>query len=139
MISKQPLEITVEITSQVEDEVLQTYRRLRSPYKVARELGYGPSIVWEIIERNQDTAALPTQRYDGNGRPDMEQFLVKRMKVTAEGWNNEDEAVAGARARFCAGTHTMTTGRDGPWLLLYSIPLKKPIEARPDYFKMRSY
>lgn len=124
---------------EVVDEVLQSYRRLRSPYKVARELGYAPVLVWQIIELHADTLTLPVERWDGRGRPELEQHLVAKMKPGASSWDNAIPEIAEARRRFEAGTHTMATGRDGRWLLLYSIPLRKPQPARPDFFKNRSY
>ena len=129
----------MEPTPEIVEEVLNSYRRLRSPYKVARECGYEPRVVWSIIDQHADTVALPQERFGGEGRPEMHIYLVARMKPGASGWDNEDGSIALARQRYCDGTHDMATGRDGRWLLLYSIPLKKAISARPDFFKNRSY
>lgn len=126
-------------TPEVVEEVLRCYRRLRSPYKVARELGYSPVVVWQIIEQNADTLTLPVERWAGQGRPELAPYLVARMKPGGSSWDNTDPKIAEARARYEAGTHTLVTGRDGRWLLLYSIPLRKPQPARPDFFKLRSY
>lgn len=129
----------MEATPEVIAEVLGSYRRLRSPYKVARECGYEPRLVWEIVDGYADTLTISQERWGGQGSPEMLQYLAARLKLGSISWDNADPDVARARARFEAGTHTMATGRDGGWLLLYSIPLKKPIAARPDFFKNRSY
>lgn len=119
-------------------EVLIAYRRLRSPYKVARALGYATRDVWEIIEANEHRLSAPPERHGGEGPENVRKWLIARTKPS-DGWKNDDPDVALARQRFCDGTHTMVTGRDGGWLLLYSIPLKTPVAPRPDYFKPRSF
>ena len=129
----------MEATPEIVEEVLNSYRRLRSPYKVARECGYEPRVVWAIIDQHADTVALPQERFGGQGRPELEAFLVARIKPGGTSWDNDDVDIARARQRFCDGTHDLATGRDGRWLLLYSIPLKKVVPARPDFFKNRSY
>ena len=126
-------------TPEIIAEVLASYRRLRSPYKVSRECGYDPRMVWAIIDQHAETLSLPQERFGGQGRPDLEAFLVAKIKPGSGGWDNTDPAIAAARQRYCDGTHDMATGRDGGWLLLYSIPLKKTLTARPDFFKNRSY
>ena len=129
----------MEITPEIVAEVLSSYRRLRSPYKVARECGYEPRLVWDIIDKHAETLSTSPERWGGQGNPEILPYLMARIKPGSLSWDNEDPSVALTRSRFEKGTHTMATGRDGGWLLLYSIPLKKPIGARPDFFKNRSY
>jgi hypothetical protein len=124
---------------QVIEEILQSYRRLRSPYKVARECGYTPRMVWEVLDKYQDTITLPRERFGGEGRPEIQKWLVARIKPSPAGWDNDDPKIKEARQRVVDGTHTMATGRDGAWLLLYSIPLAQPGGVQPDVFKIRSY
>jgi hypothetical protein len=73
------------------------------------------------------------EQYGGYGRPELREFLVGRKRAH-EVWDNNDPVIAQARAHYELGTCDMCTGRDGDWLLLYSIPNKK-LKPRPDYFQ----
>lgn len=116
-------------------EVLETYKSTRnSPFKTARLCGINVAQVFEIVDANQDKVAEATERFGGKGRPEMEPYLVARRKVTDREWDNSLPEIVQARADYEAGTHTMATGRDGSWLLLYSIPLRRRVEAQPGYF-----
>lgn len=50
-------------------------------------------------------------------------------------WREEDrKVIADARKRYDAGTHLMTTGRDGQWIILYSWKLRKPVTPQPYFY-----
>ncbi len=114
------------------DDVLAEYRVTRSPYRVARSLGIKPDVVIDIIEANRERLSPRQEQFGGLGRPELVEFTVARKRADAS-WNNEDPAVAAARAAYEAGTVDMCTGRDGNWLILYAIPRKKPA-PRVGYF-----
>lgn len=115
-------------------EVLDLYRRLRSPFRVSSALRMDVKDVWNIIEENQDKLAARPNRYDGNGRPDLAVYAVARRKVTDDGWDNDSAEIRQAREDYEAGTHDLATARDGAWLILYAFPQKK-VTPRPGYFK----
>lgn len=115
-------------------EVLYEWTRLkRSPYKVAAAVGIGVREVLTIIDDHGHTISEIVERHDGEGRPELREFVVARKLVT-ERWDNDSAEVAKARWDYEAGLIEMATGRDGRWLLLYAFPRKRPA-PRPDYFK----
>lgn len=116
------------------EDVLLEYKRTRSPFRTANLTGLEVSVVWGIIEEHTEKLSAYPERNGGFGRPELEQHIVVRRKVTTREWDNTDPAVAKARADYEAGTHEMATGRDGGWLILYSIPRKR-VQPRPNYFK----
>lgn len=123
-----------------EVEVLALYQKLRSPFKVANKLGLGTRAVLEILSNNPVAASLGTvsacvERYGGQGRPELVEYLVARKHPTGL-WDNAEPAIRAARRAYEAGTHELTTGRDGDWLLLYSIPRKKAVKGRSNYFSV---
>ncbi|WP_037500788.1 hypothetical protein [Sphingomonas jaspsi] len=122
------------LTPEQKAEVIAEYRRVRSPYKVANNLGFDVKDVWEVIDENPDAAVQNVERWGGEGRPDLRPFFVASSRC-ADRWDNEEPGVALARERFCAGTHTMATHRDGSVKFLCSIPLRKKVAAQPDYFR----
>ena len=126
---------TVVLTPEIVDEIIYEYKRTRSPFKTARLVGVSATDVWEVIEHNSDRLAVRSENFGGFGNPAMRQFIVARRMITQDrSWDNDAEAIATARAAYEAGTHNMATGRDGDWLLLYSIPNKRLV-PRPNYFK----
>lgn len=116
------------------EEIIRELTRLRSPSKVARKTGYA---LTDILPIADELAGQPRnvreETFGGYGRPELRDNLVARKRAH-ETWDNTDPAIAAARDAYEAGTHDMATGRDGDWLLLYSVPLKKPV-PRPDYFR----
>lgn len=122
------------LTPEQEDEVIAEYRRVRSPFKVAKHLGFDVKDVWLVIDANPDAAVQNVERWEGEGRPDLRPFFVAQARC-ADRWDNDESGVALARERFCAGTHTLATHRDGPTKFLCSIPLRRSVPAQPDYFK----
>lgn len=122
------------LTPEQQAEVLAEYRRVRSPYKVANNLGFDVKDVWSVIDDNPDAAVQNREHSGGQGRPDLRKYFVASTRC-AERWDNEEEGVALARARVCAGTHTMATHRDGGTKFLLSIPLRQRVPPQPDYFK----
>jgi len=127
--------VSKALTPEVIEDIIQVYKRTRSPFKTATETGVDVADVWKVVDENKDRMSVFEERYGGRGRPDLQDFLVASRRAGDREWDNEDAGVAAARARYEAGTHTMATGRDGQWLLLYSIPLKWPSDPRPNYFR----
>ena len=122
------------LTPEQEAEVIAEYRRVRSPYKVANNLGFDVKEVWAVIDANPDAAVQNREHSGGKGRPDLQRYIVASAKA-GERWDNDDPSIVLARQKFCAGTHTMATHRDGSMKFLLSIPLRWPAPAQPDYFK----
>lgn len=122
------------LTPEQQADVIDEYRRTRSPFKVATTLDLNVADVWAIIDANPDAAVQNREHSGGEGREDIRRFFVASARAS-ERWDNDEPGVALARERVCAGTHTMATHRDGSTKFLCSIPLKRRLPANPDYFK----
>lgn len=122
------------LTPEQKAEVLAEYRRVRSPFKVAKNLGFSVSDVWDVIDENPDAVFANAEHSGGQGRDDLRAYFVAQTRCS-ERWDLDDPGVILARDRVCAGTHTMATHRDGQVKFLCSIPLKKKVPPQPDYFK----
>lgn len=125
------------ITPEVRDEIVRVYAQTRrSPFKTARLVGVSISDVFTVVNDDNDRADLASERYGGFGRPDVQPFIVARRTVKDRQWDNKLPEIIKARAEYEAGTHEMATGRDGQWLILYSIPRVKPVRGRKNYFQL---
>lgn len=122
-----------------EAEILRLHRanpKRFSPFKASNSTGLPLEVVFEIIENNKESLARTGERFGGFGRPDIQKHLVARRRAMGEPWDNKDDNIANARAAFEAGTHILATGRDGPWLLLYSFPRTGRARPQPSYFSV---
>jgi hypothetical protein len=124
----------MSLTPEIEAEIVAKYRQTRSPFKTAHAVGVDVAQVFAVIDNNSDQLTPIQERHGGMGRPEMQQFIVARRRSSVTEWNNEDEKIAAAREDFETGTHIMATGRDGAWLILYSIPRKGRPDPMPGYF-----
>lgn len=125
-----------QITPEVEAEVIDVFKRTRgSPFKTATETGVDVKDVWDIVDRNKDKISAFEERHGGQGRPELQRYLAATRRAGDRGWDLENAGVVRARANLELGTHIMATGRDGQWLLLYSIPRKGPRDPKPGYFQ----
>lgn len=119
---------------ELKEEIKIELWKHRSPSKVARNLGIS---IRKVLEVDQELSGHPRivreERHDGLGRPELRQFTVARKRAMAV-WDASDPKIIAAREAYEAGTHDMATGRDGDWLILYSIPVRKT-NPRPSYFK----
>lgn len=124
----------MNLSPEIIAEVLQVFRQTRSPFKTSDKTGVPIKKVFDLIEANKEQLAAARERHGGEGRPELRAFIVARRKVTQLGWDNKAQVIAQAREDFEAGTHLLATGRDGGWLILYSIPRQGKPEPKPDYF-----
>lgn len=124
------------MADQLKTDILEEYAKHGSLFRTARNLKVEVIYVKQIVDAQPSEVApdLSECRWDGFGDPEKADFLVARMPAT-EVWDNTIPEVAEARQRFEEGTHNMATGRDGPYILLYSFPrhTKRP---QPNYFSL---
>jgi len=121
-------------SSELRNEIIAELRKVRAPSKVARNLGIDIRLVLPIADDLSGTPrVLREEQFGGFGRPELRDFIAGRKRAH-ETWDNEEPTIAEARANYEAGTHDMATGRDGDWLILYSIPQRR-VTPRPDYFQ----
>jgi hypothetical protein len=123
----------IELTPDIRDEILRDLRKTRAPARTSKNTGYAIRLVLQVQEEDNHPRPFREEKYGGLGRPELQGFTVARKRPW-ELWDNNSEAVFAARAQYEAGTHEMTTGRDGDWLILYSIPRKKIAPHRMGYF-----
>ncbi len=123
------------LSDEVIEDILTEFRRTRSPFKAAVACGVDVAVVWDLLGENPDRMSVYVERFGGRGRPELEPYLVAARRAGDRGWDNEDRGIVVARAALEAGTHIMVTGRDGQWLLLYSIPRRGARDPRPNYFQ----
>lgn len=126
--------VVSKVTPEVEAEIVAALKRTKSPFRVASKVGVSVNEVMRILELNEDKLTDIPERHGGLGREDLREFTVARRLASETGWNNSDPKIAQARDDYEAGTHIMTTGRDGAYLILYSIPRKGRPDPNPDYF-----
>jgi hypothetical protein len=120
--------------SDLDKDILEEYSKHHSLFKTARKFDVQVDYVSELV-KSQKVEELPdvsTCSFEGFGDPNKKKFLVAR-NLAKESWDNGRPEVADARAKYEAGTHDMATGRDGPWLLLYSFP-RAVARPHPNYF-----
>ena len=123
------------LTPEIVTEILQQYKLTRSPFKVSTKVGVSIGEVFEVIENYEDRLATVPERHGGGGRPELRPYIVAKRKASDSSWENSNDAIKLARANYEAGTHIMVTGRDGGWLIMYSIPRKGRRDPLPEYFQ----
>lgn len=116
-------------------EILDEYKRTKSPFKVAQMYSLDVKRVWEIIEANQDYLKSPPEKFGGKGPPELRDHIVARRRIRGPKWDNDEPAIALARDMYEQGRVELCSGRDGSWEILYAIPRKK-IKPRPGYWKV---
>ncbi len=126
------------LSQEITDDILFHYKRTRSPFKVAKLVGLDTAVVWAVVDEHSDKLSAFPERNGGFGRPELTKYMVARRRVASNKWENDDAAIASARQAYEDGTHDMSTARDGGWLILYSMPLKRK-NPRPSYFKPESF
>ena len=128
------------ILDDVIEDIMFEYKRTRSPHKAARALGLSIDYVWGVIDDNKeyydDEASSHKETYGGRGPPALRKYVAGRTRAGTP-WDNNSLPIQQARAAYEAGTHDMATGRDGKWLILYSIPLASKM-PRPNYFQLEA-
>lgn len=122
------------ITPEIIEDTLRHYKQTRSPFKTATKVGITVTEVLQIVDSQQDKLSSVQERHGGFGRPALQPFIVARRRALDREWDNGDTKVALARENYEAGTHIMATGRDGSWLILYSVPRRGRPDPMPDYF-----
>lgn len=120
---------------EIRKEIIDELRKVRAPAKVSRSLGVDLKLVLQVSDEIGGLSYFShEEKHDGDGRPELVKYTVAKKRAY-QVWDNEDKAIEKARADYEAGTHEMCTGRDGSWLILYSIPRQKA-SPRPNYFAL---
>lgn len=121
--------------SDLANDVREEYGKHGSLFKTAKKFNVTVEYVHDIVGTApiEEAPDISTCTWDGFGDPEKKKYLAAR-NLAKTSWDNGRPEVAAARAKFEAGTHTLAIGRDGPWLLMYVIPLAV-VKPRPNYFQ----
>jgi len=125
----------VTVDADLENKILITHAKTRSPFKTANICETELSIVFEVLKKNKQNGGAAPERFGGKGRPELEPFTVARRRANETGWDNTDKDIAEARSEYAAGRVELATGRDGAWLILYAFPRRRLAKGREDCFK----
>lgn len=110
-----------------------------SPIKVAHKFGVPVGLVRFIINETPNPNTEFTKlSEDGWGRPALRRFILTRKPV-GESWPKADEEnLQKHRELYDAGLVEMCQGRDGDFIIQYSMPRRKPASRRHPWFKRES-
>ena len=114
-------------------DVQEEFSKSRSYFRVAKALGIGMAKVKAILADNTPVIERRKALFNGQGRPELRQYIVAIRHSDTPEWDNTSEEISEARSAYEAGTHEMCTGYDGDYTILYSIPRSIP-QPRPGYF-----
>ena len=93
--------------------------------KIANRMGWQLSRTkyWlKVLEKENLEEAVFTEKHGGYGRPEMRCYIVARRHVNKTWARQDSQAIEQARRLYDEGKSEMATGRDGRWIILYSIP-----------------
>lgn len=125
-------------TFRITETLLETLKqelkspKAQTPVRIANQFGVPVSLVRFISEElPTGTSKFEQHSEDGFGRAELRQYIVAR-KLAAGQWAREDqEAIDKARQDYDDGKSEMVQGRDGDFVIQYSIPRRR--QARRDY------
>lgn len=120
--------------SELDKDVREEYAKHSSLFKTAKALKVTIDYVISVVggDKVEELPDDSTCKFEGYGDPEKQKYFVARS-LAKDVWDNSRPEVAEARDKFEAGTHNMATGRDGPWVILYSFP-QAVVTPRPNYF-----
>lgn len=89
--------------------------------EIAAVLGLEPSSLKD--ETVMESIAVAMTPPEDLGRESMRNYIISVKHADSPTWPaSDEEKINNARAALARGTHTMCTGRDRGWFILYSIP-----------------
>lgn len=111
-----------------EKKILEMIGRGKRPTQIAEQLVVPLSDVIDVLKGRGVTGSREI------GRVELRPYIVAST-VAGQAWGDKDrKAIQSARMRYDQGLDEMCTGRDGPLLILYSIPRQKRAEPRSYFF-----
>lgn len=125
------------IDPELKDRILETLLHNGGDYIAAAKTLAVPShlVSWVDITENRKF----NHTAEGRGPKHLHKYIVAiRSLYTHEGWDNNDPAIKKARKDYDDGLVEMATGRDGTFIILYSIPLRVRDRRRKPYFSAPS-
>lgn len=128
----------------IQNRVREAYRANGGNlHQVAQELGLPLTDcrqafpVQPVLTRSFDDEPQPNRDKNGHlevGRKSLRPKIVA-VRLATSWWRPEDrDAIRNARKSYDAGTHILTTGRDGQWIVLYAIKRRKPVAPQSYFF-----
>jgi hypothetical protein len=106
--------------------------KTKNPYHLADQLDITVREARNMLRKEPEYLA-------GWGRPSMHPYIISRRSVTWAKWPAEDaQRLYEHRKLHDEGKMTMCQGRDGEWIIQYSIPNDMPVR-RDTYFFSGDY
>lgn len=132
--SSEGFRVTETLVNDIRRELESTKLRI-SPVKIATRYGVPIPLVRFIMqEMPSPNTAFTKHSTDGWGKDSLRPFLIAR-KIAGEAWpSSYDSNIEAARDQYDAGVTEMFQGRDGDFILLYSMPRKRPANRICPYF-----
>lgn len=124
------------ITQTLIDELQRELQGNRpNPVKIAARYGVPAGLVRFIMQESPSpNTEFVKHSTDGWGKKELRPWLVSR-KASGDAWPEADkEKIEKAREAYDDGITEMCQGRDGDFILLYSIPRKRPVKRIYRYF-----
>lgn len=129
------------MNSDTVDKVRASYRKHGGNLTlVAKELGISADVCRQAFPQTLAGREVedPHPGFDKNGEPAVGRKSMRRHIISVRhcqaNWPERDRAViTRSRRQYDAGTHVMTQGRDGQWIIQYAYKRRKPI-APFNYF-----
>lgn len=111
-----------------EARILQLLEETRHPYRIQEEVQVTLSQVRKVMKDNP--VELP-----GWGRLSLQPYIISRRGIWAGDWPSEDRGrILEHRRLHDQGRTTMCQGRDGQFILQYSIPTQRPVRRNPYFY-----
>jgi hypothetical protein len=103
----------------------------RNPHEIARRLKITVEKARESLS-NEDLTYLP-----GWGKVALQKYILDRRHCMWAQWTAQD-LIHVHRRMHDRGEITLCHGRDGDWILLYAMPVRKKVSREP-YFTRSEY
>lgn len=115
------------------DELKEIYEECGGDLtKVAERLGLSIADLAQQVSPAATPAPRRRKPPTDLGKESMRKHIVSIRHAEVPVWPAADlNKIEKARDSYCAGTHEMTQGRDRDWFILYLIPRKRRVPARP--------
>lgn len=120
----------------LDEDIREEFAKHRSVFRTCRALKINVERVNRVVKQDDYRSDTRDSVYDGEGRPELRQYIVAKKSASGE-WDNNSSSIKEMRALFERGTHEMCQGRDGDTIIQYLIP-RAVSQPRPGYFSNRS-
>lgn len=110
-------------------KILEALQKSRNPHDIAENLGVKVSDV-RLVMRNHELEEL-----QGWGKPHLQEWIVSRRRAWEPSWpSRHNSRLTDHKRMHDQGSTTMCQGRDGDYIIQYSILSQRPIKRAAYFF-----